>query len=167
MENKIRELSNANKKKRLLKRVVALLSVVVMLFTVNSLKLTAITLSRTPVCGLKKHVHKAKCYDEDGNLVCGKVEHQHTDACYQVAPNDLSLKIEDDGVAMDDAPLDLSLDLGASLDDSALQLDDSLLELDNPPVNDAGSGAQTNTSQKPTYELGEKALLRRQSLELV
>ena len=37
MENKIRELSNANKRKRLLKRVVALLSVVVMLFTVNSL----------------------------------------------------------------------------------------------------------------------------------
>ena len=162
MENKIRELSNANKRKRLLKRVVAFLSIVVLLFTVNSLKLTANTLSRVPACGLKKHIHKAKCYDGNGNLICGKVEHQHTDACYQVAPNDLTLEIEGDGVAVDEPSLDLSLSLDdgvLQVDDSALQLDDSLLELDNPQVNDAGSGAQTNTSQKPTYELGEKAKL--------
>ena len=162
MENKIRELSNANRRKRLLKRVVAFLSIVVLLFTVNSLKLTAITLSRVPACGLKKHIHKAKCYDGNGNLICGKVEHQHTDACYQVAPNDLTLEIEGDGVAVDEPSLDLSLSLDdgvLQVDDRALQLDDSLLELDNPPVDDAGSGAQTNTSQKPTYELGEKAKL--------
>ena len=162
MENKIRELSNANRRKRLLKRVVAFLSIVVLLFTVNSLKLTAITLSRVPACGLKKHIHKAKCYDGNGNLICGKVEHQHTDACYQVAPNDLTLEIEGDGVAVDEPSLDLSLSLDdgvLQVDDSALQLDDSLLEPDNPPVDDAGSGAQTNTSQKPTYELGEKAKL--------
>ena len=152
MENKIRELSNANRRKRLLKRVVAFLSIVVLLFTVNSLKLTAITLSRVPACGLKKHIHKAKCYDGNGNLICGKVEHQHTDACYQVAPNDLTLEIEGDGVAVDEPSLDLSLSLDdgvLQVDDRALQLDDSLLELDNPPVDDAGSGAQTNTSQKP------------------
>ena len=162
MENKIRELSNANKRKRLLKRVVALLSVVVMLFTVNSLKLRANTLSRVPACGLKKHTHNAKCYDGNGNLICGKVEHQHTDACYQVAPDALDLEIEGDGGAVDDASLEMPLDLSASLDDSVLQLDDSLLELDGIPVDDVpaqGSSAQNNNAQYPTYELGEKAKL--------
>ena len=93
MDKQIMELNKRYARKKLMQRIVALLCVFVMLFTVNSLKMVAQTLTRKPMCGLKEHQHKEKCYDASGNLVCGKVEHQHTDACYQESP---TLEIEDD-----------------------------------------------------------------------
>ena len=137
MEKQIMELNKRYARKKLLKRIVALLCVFVMLFTVNSLKMVAQTLTRTPMCGLKEHQHKAKCYDASGNLVCGKVEHQHTDACYQESP---TLEIEDDSaigvnndLALDEGGLSLDLDAGA------LDLNDDLVTEDvaAPVANEA------------------------------
>ncbi|MBQ3454001.1 MAG: hypothetical protein IJG25_03965, partial [Thermoguttaceae bacterium] len=154
MEKQIMELNKRYARKKMLKRIVALLCVFVMLFTVNSLKMVAQTLTRTPMCGLKEHQHKAKCYDASGNLVCGKVEHQHTDACYQESP---ILEIEDDSaLPVDglqvDGGLDLDLDAG-SLDSNALDLNNDLV------VEDVAAPVANEAPVTPTYVLGSKALL--------
>ena len=86
MDNRIHEFSKKNARKRLLKRAVSLLCVVVLLFTMNTLKRRANTLERIPACGLEEHLHSSACYNEAGETVCGMQEHVHTDACYQESP---------------------------------------------------------------------------------
>ena len=148
MEKQIMELNKRYARKKLLKRIVALLCVFVMLFTVNSLKMVAQTLTRKPMCGLKEHQHKAKCYDASGNLVCGKVEHQHTDACYQESP---TLEIEDDSaigvnddLALDEGGLSLDLDAGA------LDLNDDLV------TEDVAAPVANEAPVTPTYVPAEQ-----------
>ena len=154
MEKQIMELNKRYARKKMLKRIVALLCVFVMLFTVNSLKMVAQTLTRKPMCGLKEHQHKAKCYDASGNLVCGKVEHQHTDACYQESP---TLEIEDDAALNVDDNLvvdGLQVDGGLNLD-----LDAGALDTGDLVVEDVATPVQNNAPETPTYKLGSKALL--------
>ncbi|MBR2700011.1 MAG: hypothetical protein IKE76_15625 [Clostridia bacterium] len=81
--NAIQEKVLAYAKRVKLKKVIAILCVVVMLFTINSLKFKGVTLEHTATCGLEEHVHGEGCYDEEGNLICGLEEHVHTDACFQ------------------------------------------------------------------------------------
>ena len=69
-----------------LRRIIAILSAFVLLFTLNSLKFRADTLQRIAMCGLEEHTHTEACYNEAGELVCGLTEHEHTDACYQQRP---------------------------------------------------------------------------------
>ena len=69
-----------------LRRIIAILSAFVLLFTLNSLKFRADTLQRIAMCGLEEHTHTEACYNEAGELVCGRTEHEHTDACYQQRP---------------------------------------------------------------------------------
>ncbi len=86
-EFRLERLVKQKKMKRLLRRGLALLSAVVLLFTMNTLKYKADTLERIPACGLQEHVHSAECYAEDGaTLICGLEQHEHTDACYQQRP---------------------------------------------------------------------------------
>lgn len=84
--NAIQEKVLAYAKRVKLKKVIAILCVVVMLFTINSLKFKGVTLEHTATCGLEEHVHGEGCYDEEGNLICGLEEHVHTDACFQERP---------------------------------------------------------------------------------
>ena len=79
-----------------LRRVVALLSAFVLLFTVNTLKRNANTLERIATCGYEEHVHDAGCYDAAGALICGLEEHVHTDACYQAAPTEVEVQLGDE-----------------------------------------------------------------------
>ena len=96
---RMQNMARRNRTKRLLKRAIALLSAIVLLFTMNTLKHRADTLERIPMCGLEEHVHTSACYSEDGELVCPIPEHQHTDACYQQRPvHEDTL----DGAAVDD-----------------------------------------------------------------
>ena len=83
--SEIREITRRRTRRNLLKRSLALLCAVVLLFTMNTLKRNANTLERIPTCGLAEHMHTEACY-ADGELVCGLQEHVHTDACYQQAP---------------------------------------------------------------------------------
>ena len=76
---------SATKRRGRLRRAIALLSAFVMLFTMNSLKFSADTLERIPMCGYEyDHVHGPECFDENGLLTCAL--HEHTDACYQERP---------------------------------------------------------------------------------
>ena len=80
-ENYIKQL----RQKRVLKRVIAMLSVLVILVTFNSTKFTADTLERIADCGYDyDHQHGPECFDASGDLVCRS--HVHTDACYQTRP---------------------------------------------------------------------------------
>ena len=141
MDKQIHEMNEHYTRKKRLQRIIALLCVFIILFTVNHLKMVAHTLSRVPTCGFQEHEHEAGCYDDAGNLICGMVEHQHTDACYQEAP---TLEIEDNPVI--DMPVDdgdgLSLDLN-----SDLVVEDVPAPVANAPV------------ETPAYTLGAKALL--------
>ena len=141
MDKQIHEMNEHYTRKKRLQRIIALLCVFIILFTVNHLKMVAHTLSRVPTCGFQEHEHEAGCYDDAGNLFCGMVEHQHTDACYQEAP---TLEIEDNPVI--DMPVDdgdgLSLDLN-----SDLVVEDVPAPVANAPV------------ETPAYTLGTKALL--------
>jgi len=133
MENKIREISNKRKWKRIIKRSVALLCAAVMLFTMNTLKRNANTLEHIPMCGYAEHVHSASCFSGDV-LVCEMTEHVHTDACYQEQPistgmDDLDIDME--GSIVGDTVEDL--DLSLALDDSDLVMEDVLTE----PVSNA------------------------------
>ena len=153
MNNRIKDIAQKNRRNTWLKRALSILCVLVMLFTMNSLKLTANTLSRKPMCGLKKHTHTQKCYDGDGNLTCGKVEHQHTDACYQEAPVNVDgLELENPDIVETNDVLDLD-------DTIHLNLDQGLDTLPEPVSNDLSQGIDAAAPAQPEYRLGEQARL--------
>ena len=115
MDKQIRDISKKRTWKRILKRSVALLCAVVMLFTMNTLKRNADTLERIAMCGYAEHVHSASCFSGDV-LVCGMEEHIHTDACYQESPasmdmDDLDIEVDEPIVDETVEDLDLSLEL--------------------------------------------------------
>lgn len=99
------------KHRRIIKRSLAALCAVVLLFTMHSLRRDANTMERIPACGYTEHLHSASCYDADA-LTCGLEEHVHTDACYQETPD--SMEIDELDMEMDDPvveDLDISLDM--------------------------------------------------------
>ncbi len=129
MDKMIRELSQRRKRHTARRRTIALLCVIVLLCTMNTLKRSANTLERIPMCGYAvEHVHSSDCYAGDV-LVCGLAEHVHTDACYQQSPDWVELPsgldIDDSMARMGDSVVDAG-DLELSLDagDFALVSDD-------------------------------------------
>ena len=82
--NYIENVLKKSKQKRLTRRIIAILNVFVLLFTMNSMKFHADTLERIATCGYEDHEHGMECYDEAGELICKR--HVHTDACYQLSP---------------------------------------------------------------------------------
>ena len=119
-ENDIRlieRLMKRNHRRRLMKRGLALVSALVLLWTMNTLKLRVIALEHTPTCGCDyEHIHGAECFDEAGNLICAL--HEHTDACFQEAPIpeemevDLDAFEDDELIDMDDAQTPMGADAG-------------------------------------------------------
>ncbi len=78
-----------NKKKRSWKRVVSILSGVVVFCTTYALILPAVTMSKETYCGKEAHVHTEACYRSQTPL-CGKEEgepnegHVHDETCYEL-----------------------------------------------------------------------------------
>lgn len=104
-----------------MRRVLAMLSVVVLLFTFNTFKYSAITLERTPTCGYPDHVHGEDCYNEDGVLICAR--HEHTDACYQQTPDTAKIAYVEETVEetpakvaeeLEEAPYDIAEEILAN-----------------------------------------------------
>ena len=90
MDNRMIDYAlRAMKRQRIWRRALALLSAIVLLFTVNELKYAADTLERIPSCGVEEHSHDEACYDDIGALICGFEVHIHTDACYQERPKNI------------------------------------------------------------------------------
>lgn len=63
------------------RRIVTILSCIVVFCTTYALIMPAVTMSRDTACGKEEHTHTEACYDENGALICGREEHTHTDAC--------------------------------------------------------------------------------------
>ena len=95
----LEDLAKKNNRKRLLRRGIALLSAVVLLFTVNTLKRNAVAMQPKPTCGYDyDHSHTEACFDENGMAICGL--HEHTDDCFQnpdeeAAPEELEVELGD------------------------------------------------------------------------
>ncbi len=149
MDKQIRDISKKRTWKRILKRSVALLCAVVMLFTMNTLKRNADTLEHIPMCGYAEHVHSASCFSGDV-LVCGMEEHVHTDACYQESP--ASMDMDDLDIEVDEPIVDETvedLDLSLELDGLDLVTEDVVAE----PV--------SNAVEEKVYSLGTGAMVSR------
>lgn len=67
------------------RRIVTILSCIVVFCTTYALIIPAVTMSRDTACGKEEHTHTEACYDENGALICGREEHTHTDACLLAA----------------------------------------------------------------------------------
>ena len=91
----LESLAKRNKRRRLLKRGLALLSAVVLLFTVNALKRLAVAMEHRPNCEYHyDHIHTDECFDAAGELICGL--HEHTDECYQEQVEEVPEELEVD-----------------------------------------------------------------------
>lgn len=67
------------------RKVVAILAVAVIFFTIYALTFPAITMERTTAhCGMQVHIHEEKCSEQ--NLICtvDDTTHTHTDECYEI-----------------------------------------------------------------------------------
>lgn len=95
------------------RRIVTILSCIVVFCTAYALIIPAVTMSRDTACGKEEHTHTEACYDENGALICGREEHTHTDACllavreltYEDGQLTICLRVE----SMDPLPEDLTL----------------------------------------------------------
>ena len=95
------------------RRIVTILSCIVVFCTAYALIIPAVTMSRDTACGKEEHTHTEACYDENGALICGREEHTHTDACllavreltYEDGKLTICLRVE----SMDPLPEDLTL----------------------------------------------------------
>ena len=76
---------NAHARKKRWKRLVMVLSCIVVFCTTYALILPAITMTQEPDCGQEAHSHEDACYEtiiECSNLHCPQPEHSHDNACY-------------------------------------------------------------------------------------
>lgn len=64
------------------KKLLMVLSVIVVFCTTYMLILPAITLETETVCGIDEHSHSSECYAGDDIVVCGFDEHIHSGECY-------------------------------------------------------------------------------------
>lgn len=95
------------------RRIVTILSCIVVFCTTYALIMPAVTMSRDTACGKEEHTHTEACYDENGALICGREEHTHTDACllavreltYEDGQLTICLRVE----SMEPLPEDLTL----------------------------------------------------------
>ena len=152
--NPLNSIVRNARKKRIMKRTLSMLCVVVLLFTMHTLRRDANTLERIPMCGYaEEHVHTADCYDGDA-LVCLRHEHIHTDACYQESPEielgAADLDIQGDAI-VDPVLVDQGLELSLSDMDNALEIEDVTPGL-----------ASNDVEEKPlSFTLGQEAMLSR------
>lgn len=68
------------------RRIVSILCVITVFCTTYALVLPAITLEKTPCCGMEEHTHTEACYEQQERLTCTLAEtegHVHTDECYE------------------------------------------------------------------------------------
>ncbi len=80
----LRQLNIINKDKRNLRRIIPILSLIVILLVFWSLKLTGIGIAGEAFCGKEEHIHSEECID------CTIEEHTHIASCY----SDITADIE-------------------------------------------------------------------------
>ena len=149
----LENLAKRSRRKRLLRRGLALLSVVVLLFTMNTLKLKADTLERIPMCGLQEHQHGPECYaGEEATLVCSLQEHIHTDACYQQRPVK-DAEAEEESTDEIDC---VSENVDEAIDETEYDLIEAGLEEESAPQDDIEETETHEENGIPTYKLGDK-----------
>ena len=84
MQNNTDAYAKAHERKSIWKRIVTVLSCLVVFCTTYALILPAITASDDTFCGFTEHTHSDACFES--RLVCGLAEseeHTHSDACYE------------------------------------------------------------------------------------
>ena len=85
MNKQLISLADRKKRQTKWKRLICVISCLVVIATTYSLSLPAISMEKITSCGFEEHQHSDECYEE--RLVCGKEEaeeHHHTDKCYKV-----------------------------------------------------------------------------------
>ena len=86
-------LSNEKKKRRFwtkVKRVIPLLSLLVVAGTFWGLKLTGVTMAGEAFCGYEEHIHTQECQQS----ACTLEEHTHIASCYSDLTADLETAVQ-------------------------------------------------------------------------
>ena len=85
-EEKVQKLLARSRYHSSWKKTVGILSVLAVIITVAALELPAVTMEKTPQCGIQEHEHGEECYQIEKTLICDQEEvpeHHHTDECYK------------------------------------------------------------------------------------
>ena len=149
IEAYLKNTAQRARRARLFRRAGALLSAIVILFTMNTLKLNADTLERLPMCGIEAHVHSIEedCFAlaEDGVsyvLICDRPEHVHEDACFQQRPDYSSQELE---AAVEAQPVEAA--------DGEIQAEDEGLFVDAASIRDYALGS--DSGDEPEGDVAE------------
>lgn len=153
-----------------LRRIISLLSAVVIFATMVGLRFDAQTLERYPMCGYVEHTHDENCKNESGQLTCGLEEHVHTDACYQQRPVKLEPTLLEQFVELNaDLPLTTPLPTATAAEDDSPEpvVGEMSYQLGDLDDEDAGDGLdiiyEDAAEERPTtyeYDLnGDMAFL--------
>ncbi len=84
--NKIVHFMKQHRFNKRWKKIVTVLSVIVVFCTTYMLILPAVTMEGNVICGLEEHTHSEECYIRliiENELICTE-EHEHIDECYEV-----------------------------------------------------------------------------------
>ncbi len=146
---KLENFVKRSRRRRIMKRGLALLSALVVLCTMNTLKRAAVAIEHIPTCGYEyEHVHTAECFDEQGALICPL--HEHTDACYQETP--------DTGAILEQQEFDLGGDEDyTEFEDAQVPMGDAEADADDETNDDAeaDADAETNDAEASDAEASE------------
>ena len=77
MQEYLRRLLKDKARLRKWKKIMIVLSCIVVVCTIYALSLPA----QTMACDKEEHTHTAECYDENNELICEKEEHTHNEDC--------------------------------------------------------------------------------------
>ena len=149
--NKFNELLKKIRRRRTLRRVIAMLSIIMILTTMNTLKKQADTLERLAACGLAEHTHDVTCYDDAGAPICGLEEHVHTDACFQERP--VSEPVQEIEVALGSDTSDGDVGAGSGVDVVPENLDapveEVLVDLGGEEQSEPVAAAAASVAEEP------------------
>lgn len=136
------------------RKTIAILSVIVVLFTMNTLTFDALTLERHASCGTPEHEHTEVCYDEDNQTICSIEDHSHTDACFQQKPVKPAQTALDDFVAIN-ATISLSNPLVSVGDGPEAAVGETTIVLGGDTNTETAENGLEVAYDAPAVELGD------------
>ncbi len=90
------KMNRVHRTEKRTRRTAGLISLGVVLATVSSLVLPAITMNRELICGKEEHTHSEECYAVSEEALCGLEEgHAHGEACYTLERGELVCELEE------------------------------------------------------------------------
>ena len=85
LEQRLQKYAKKQERKKVWKKILSVLSVMVVFCTTYALILPAITQERETFCQIEEHIHSESCFATEKTLLCETIEeegHSHSEECY-------------------------------------------------------------------------------------